>query len=348
MKIIDLRSDTMTHPSPEMREAMYRAEVGDDCYGEDPTVNRLQELAADRLGKEAALFMPSGCMSNLAAVLAFCAPGEQLILGRSSDLFLFESGAPAVVGGIHPYPIINQPDGTLPLEEIERAIGGHQNKRGEGLHTALLCLENTNMLCGGVPLTPEYTATAATLARRYGVATHLDGERIFNAAVALGVDVKALTKEVDSVMFGLSKGLACPAGSVLCAAKATIAKARDYRKLLGGAMRQSGILAAAGIVALNAMIDRLAEDHRNARLLAEGLCEIPGLALTVAKIHTNIVLFDIEGKGLTRAEFTARLAEKGVKILDMGFCLRAVTHYGIAELDIKEALSVFRQVLESV
>jgi threonine aldolase len=346
MKTIDLRSDTVTHPTPAMREAMYRAEVGDDCYSEDPTVNRLQELAAERMGMEAALFMPSGLMANLAAILAHCRYADEIILGYYTDMFQYEVGSYAAVGGIHPHPLPNQPDGTIALDDIERAIRAYEAAREEVPRTALICLENTNMLCGGVSLTPGYMASVRALADRYSIPIHLDGARIFNAAIALGIDVKALTKGVDSVMFCLSKGLACPIGSVLCGSKDMIHIARHRRKMLGGHMRQAGIVAAAGVVALEQMVDRLADDHRNARLLAEGLNEIKGLSVDLDKVHTNMVFINVTADNIKPGELVAKLAEEGVKILPLVSGLRAVTHYGIEEKDIKTAISIMRRVVE--
>ena len=343
MKTIDLRSDTLTLPTPAMREAMYRAEVGDDAYGEDPTVNRFEEMVADRMGKEMALLVPSGCMANLISLLTHCDRGGEAILGYSSDIYLWEVGAMSVAGSIHPRPIPNQPDGTLDLTDIEAAINP------EDVHfprTRLICLENTQDIFGGMPLTSEYTASVCALARQYGFPVYLDGARIFNAAIALGVDVRELTKEVDSVMFCLSKGLCCPVGSVVCGSRDFIAEARRNRKMLGGQMRQAGIIAAAGIVALEQMVDRLAEDHRNARLFGEGLKEIKGLSVLPDVVQTNIVFFKSIDDRVTRDELRARLDEGGVKVYAMGSWLRAVTHYGIEEEDIETALAVCRRVVE--
>lgn len=343
MKIIDLRSDTVTLPTPAMREAMYRAEVGDDGYGEDPTVNRLQEMTAERVGKEAALFMPSGCMANLVALLTHCGRQGEVILGYSTDMYLWECGAMSAVGGIHPHPLPNQPDGTIDLNDIEAVV------RSEDVHfprTQLVCIENTNNICGGVPITLRYTASVCALARRHGLPVYLDGARIFNAAVALDLDVRELTKDVDTLMFCLSKGLCCPAGSMVCGSKDFIAEARRNRKMLGGQMRQAGIIAAAGIVALEQMVDRLAEDHSNARLLAEGLREIKGLLLKPDVVQTNIVYFKLAGNRMSQDELVAKLDEEGVKVLPMGSSLRAVTHYGIEEEDIKDGLVIIRRVVE--
>jgi threonine aldolase len=322
---------------------MYRAEVGDDVFGEDPTVNRLEEMAAERLGKEAALFVVSGTMGNLVSLLTHCGRGEEFIVGNMAHTFLYEAGGSAALGGIHPRPVPNQPDGTLDLADVEAAI------RAENVHyprSRLICLENTHNRCGGAVLTPEYTEAVCQLAKRYGLAVHLDGARVFNAAVALGVDVRELVENVDSVQFCLSKGLSAPVGSVICGDKDFIYEARRNRKIVGGGMRQAGIIAAAGIVALEQMVDRLAEDHANARRLAEGLAEIPGLAIDLDRVPTNIVIFELTSERLTPAEFEAGLGERGLKLLTIGGCrLRAVTHYGIEAEDIEVALAVVGEVM---
>jgi len=251
MQVVDLRSDTVTLPSDEMRQAMARAELGDDVFGEDPTVNRLERMAAERVGKESALLVTSGTMGNLTSILTHCRRGEEVILGDQSHTFVYEGGGIAALGGVHPHTIPNQPDGTLRLEDVENAI------RPDNVHfprTKLICLENTHNRCNGAPLTPQYMAAVAALARRHRLNVHLDGARLFNAAVALGVDVKELAAPVDSLSICLSKGLAAPVGSVVCGPQAFIAEARRVRKVLGGGMRQAGVLAAAGIVALETMV----------------------------------------------------------------------------------------------
>jgi len=300
MHVVDLRSDTVTLPSDEMREAMAQAELGDDVFGEDPTVNRLERMAAERVGKEAGL----------------------------------------------PHTLPNQPDGTLRLEDIEAAI------RPDNVHfprTRLICLENTHNRCCGVPLTPQYTGAVADLARRRGLDIHLDGARLFNAAVALGVNVKELAASVDSLSICLSKGLAAPVGSVICGSKAFIAEARRVRKVLGGGMRQAGVLAAAGIVALEKMVDRLREDHDNARRLAEGIAGIEGLAIDPANVHTDIVYFDVVGTGLAADTLIKRMSDRGVRMLSVGpKRIRAVTHYGITADDIERTIGVLEEVAKPV
>lgn len=345
MKSIDLRSDTVTLPTPKMREAIYEAEVGDDVFSEDPTVNRFEQMAAERVGKEAALFVASGTMGNLVCTLTHCARGEEVILGDKTHMFLNEAGGMSALGGIHPHTVANQSDGTMRLEDIEGAI------RGSNLHfprTRLICLENTHNRCNGAALPPEYMDSVAALAKRYGLSLHLDGARVFNAAVALGVDVKELTRSVDSVSFCLSKGLSAPVGSAVCGSSGFIAEARRTRKVLGGGMRQAGIIAAAGIVALEQMVERLKEDHANARRLAEGIAEIEGLSIDAAVVQTNILYFDLVGDRMDVDTFVTRLDKKGVRLLHTGgpHRCRIVTHYGIEAEDIDETLKALKEVVE--
>jgi threonine aldolase len=345
MRVVDLRSDTVTLPSDEMREAILHAELGDDVFGEDPTVNRLEQMAAERVGKEAALLVVSGTMGNLASILTHCRRGEEAILGDQSHTFIYEAGGISALGGIHPHTIPNQPDGTLRLEDIEAAI------RPDNVHfprTRLICLENTHNRCCGAALSPQYMAAVAQLARRRGLAVHLDGARIFNAAVASGVDVKELTQYVDSISFCLSKGLAAPVGSVVCGSKAFIAEARRARKVLGGGMRQAGVLAAAGIVALDRMIGRIQEDHDNAARLAQGISRIDGLSVNLAHVHTNIVYFDVARGGLNGEKLVRRLGRGGIRMLAVGpDRVRAVTHYGITADDIDHALTQLAAAVRS-
>lgn len=340
---IDLRSDTFTLPTPAMREAMVTAPLGDDVFGEDPTVNRLEALAAATLGKEAALFVTSGTQGNLVSLLAHCGRGDELIVGDSAHTYIFEQGGSAAVGGIHPRAVATQADGTLRLEDVRAAI------RDNNAHfpvSRLVWLENTNNRCSGAYLTPEYTASVAELAHERGLKLHIDGARIFNAAVAQQVNVAELAGEADSVSFCLSKGLAAPVGSVVCGSAAFIHQARRARKVLGGGMRQAGVLAAAGIVALTDMVDRLADDHANARLLAEGIAGLPGLELDMSRVQTNIVIFDCKHPTLRSTRLVAALREREVGVLTIeGTRVRAVTHYGIESADIEEAVAVFRQVL---
>lgn len=343
MKTIDLRSDTVTLPTQTMRQAIYNAELGDDVFGEDPATNRLEKMAAERMGKEAAMLVASGTMGNLVSILTHCRRGEEVILGDQSHTFVYEAGGMSALGGIHPHTVINQPDGTMRLEDIESAI------RGNNVHfprSRLICLENTHNRCCGSALTPQYTETVAKLASERGLSMHLDGARIFNAAVALGVDVTELTHNANSVSFCLSKGLSSPVGSVVCGTSQFIAEARRNRKILGGGMRQSGIIAAAGITALEQMVDRLAEDHENARRLAEGIARIPGLSIELNRIQTNIVYFNIADDRFTAGKLMTQLADRGIKILLTGPSrLRAVTHYGISTEDINSALAALNEVM---
>ncbi|MEJ2108360.1 MAG: low-specificity L-threonine aldolase [Acidobacteriota bacterium] len=343
MKMIDLRSDTVTQPTLAMREAMYQAEVGDDVFGEDPTIQQLETLAAERIGKDAALFVSSGTMGNLVATLTHCTRGDEVILGNYSHIFLNEAGGMSALGGIHPHTIGNQPDGTLRLEDIESAI------RSENVHfprTRLICLENTHNRCHGAALPPGYCDAVSELAKQHALKVHLDGARIFNASVALGVDVRDLTSCADSVSFCLSKGLSAPVGSLVCGSREFIAQARRNRKILGGGMRQAGILAAAGISALEGMIGRLEQDHANARKLAEEIDQIEGLRIDLSKVQTNIIYFELTIDGLAGEELLRRLNKRGVRAIETGKnVFRMVTHYGIEASDIGDAVSALRDSL---
>ncbi len=345
MRNVDLRSDTITRPTPAMHKAMAEAEVGDDVFCEDPSVNLLEEMAADITGKEAALFVTSGTMANLVAQLTHCGRGNEMILGDQSHIFLYEQGGSAAMGGIHSRTVPNQPDGTLSLADIEAAI------RPEDIHfprTRLLVLENTHNRCGGNPLPPEYLEAAASLARTSGLAVHIDGARLFNAAVALGVDAKELAAPGDSVSFCLSKGLAAPVGSLLCGTRDFIDEARRARKILGGGMRQAGILAAAGIVSLTEMIDRLPEDHANARKLAGGLANIDSIAIDPERIRSNIVYFELARDDISPRQLVAELNQAGIRVLPIDQKkLRAVTHYHISSDDIAYALGAIDRVFRS-
>jgi len=345
MKVIDLRSDTVTHPTPEMRKAMYEAKVGDDVYGEDPTVNRLEALAAEKLGKEAALFTVSGTMSNLTAVLTHTHHGNEIILGAYSHIFLNEVGGAAALGGVVMRIIPNDENGRLDLDDVEQAI------RGRNIHypeTTLLCIENTHNRCGGAVLTAHYTRDVCDLAHKHGLKVHLDGARIFNAAVALKVPASRLVVDVDSVSFCLSKGLSAPVGSMLCGAKEHIERARKFRKMLGGGMRQAGVIAAAGIVALETMVDRLASDHANAGRLAKGLQKIDGISLAQKEVPTNIVMFDL-APDLPVDRFISGLNNKGVRVGSRGGGLfRAVTHRMISAEDVDEAIARIEVVVRGL
>lgn len=345
MKPIDLRSDTVTMPSPAMREAMYNAELGDDVFGEDPTVNRLQELAADYMGKDAALLVVSGTMGNLVCQLTHCGRGDEVILGDMSHILLYEQGGMSSLGGIHSRPVPNLPDGTMDWAQVEAAV------RADNIHfprSRLLCVENTHNRCNGTPLSVEQMNQAASVAKKHGLATHVDGARIFNAAVALGVPAKELVAGMDSVQFCLSKGLAAPVGSMICGSKAFIQKALRNRKVVGGGMRQAGIIAAAGLVALTEMVDRLADDHRNAQKLAQNIAEIPGLRIDVDQVTTDILYFDVVSERITADELVKQLDACGVRMLTTGPSrIRAVTHYGIEQTDIDRASQCLKRIMEA-
>jgi threonine aldolase len=344
---IDLRSDTITPPTPAMREAMANAAVGDDVYDEDPSINLLQEMSAKLLGKEAGLFIPSGTMGNLIAVLAHCDRGDEVIMGNLGHTFLFEGGGIAALGGVHPHTIPNQPDGTIKLDAIRDAI------RSDNIHypiSRLIILENTHNRCGGVPLTVEYTQQTADLAHDADLKLHLDGARIFNAAAALQVEPVELTAPCDSITFCLSKGLCAPVGSVLCGTAAFIQKSLRLRKHLGGGMRQAGILAAAGIVALEKMSGRLAEDHQTSAKLSQGLAALPGLIQNPPSPATNMVFIDLGAEIMTDAEgLASRLADQNVKVgVVSQRRLRLVTHYWIQPQDIDQVVETFKQVLSAI
>ncbi|TME63526.1 MAG: aminotransferase class I/II-fold pyridoxal phosphate-dependent enzyme [Chloroflexi bacterium] len=343
MRTIELRSDTFTMPTPAMRRAMADAEVGDDQYGEDPTVNRLEKRAAEIVGKDAGVYVASGMLGNLCGVLSQTERGDEVILGDLAHIYQNEMGASFVLGSIQPRLVPNR-DGCPTLEDVEAAI------RPQGMfpRTSVVCLENSHNNCGGSVLTVAQTRAVAELAHRRGLRVHLDGARIFNAAVALGVDAKELCAPVDTVQFCFSKGLSAPVGSILCGTAETVAKARRVRKLLGGAMRQAGVIAAAALVGLEEMRDRLADDHRNAKTLAQGLAGVGGVRIDAERVVTNIVSFEIAPDWMDTGAFTKACAERGLRLsryLGNSPRLRAVTHYGIERSDIDDALAIVDAVL---
>ena len=345
MQFFDFRSDTTTHPTEKMRRAMANAEVGDDVYGEDPTVNALEQKAAAMLGKEQGLYVTSGTMGNLLAVLAHCARGDEAIMGTQGHTFLHEAGGVSALGGVVIHTIPNQADGTLALTDLENAL-----RNPEDVHepiSKLVIIENTQNFCGGVPIGLEYTESVAAFARKHGLLLHLDGARIFNAAVALGLPASKLVAPVDSITFCLSKGLCAPVGSVLCGDAAFVGKARRLRKMLGGGMRQAGIIAAAGIVALDEMVDRLAEDHHRAAVLGDGLRSMAKVHLTKNSPQTNMVFFKLdESVGLSVSQFLDAMKQEGVLLMDSGPAeYRMVTHNDISDKAIEVALDAFKKVL---
>ncbi|MEW6753528.1 MAG: GntG family PLP-dependent aldolase [Candidatus Latescibacterota bacterium] len=341
-RVVDLRSDTVTQPTEEMREAMARAPVGDDVYGEDPTVNRLQEMAAARMGMEAALFVPSGTMGNTCALLAHTHPGEEVILEERSHIYWFECGNYATVAGLAVRTLRGH-EGVLGPEEVEAAL------RPENVHfppPRLVCIENTHNNCAGAVWRPEQVEAVAQLARRRGLLLHMDGARIFNASVACGVPVHQYTRHVDSVMFCVSKGLSAPVGSLLCGTRDFVQRAYRMRKRLGGAMRQAGILAAAGIVALETMVDRLAEDHHHARLLAGGLAGIDGLRVSLPDPCTNILMVSAAGLGWDAQGLVSRWREHGVRGNPRPpSSARLVTHRHIGPADVDYVVEVTRRMV---
>ena len=341
---IDLRSDTVTKPTPEMREAMRNAMVGDDVFMEDPTVNQLEEETAKALGKEAALFTPSGTMANLIALLTHCGRGDEVILGDQAHIFFYEQGGSAAMGGIHPRTVPNTKDGMLDLDYVEAAV------RDNNIHypiSRLIAVENTQNRCSGSPIGPQYLTELRKLADGHGLKIHTDGARIFNAATALGVSAAELAETSDSISCCLSKGLAAPVGSLICGDKEFIRKARRNRKVLGGGMRQAGVLAAAGLIALNVMTKRLSEDHQNAKKLAAGLSQTKGIEVDPDFIKTNIIYFHVDKNMMTAKALSEKLKENGVLINSTApQSLRAVTHYGITENDIDKTLEVFRSVMK--
>ena len=343
MKVIDLRSDTVTHPTKSMLDAMASAELGDEGFADDPTVNLLQEKVADMMGKESALFMPSGTMANLSAILTHCERGDEIVLGDLSHIYVYEYGAASSLGGIIYKPLANADNGTL---DINSAYEATKKLSARFPNTALVCLENTHNRCSGAVLPQEYVRSVSDVSHNNGTAVHLDGARIFNAAIAQNLPPKELVSTVDSAMFCFSKGLSCPVGSILLGTKDFIAKAKVMRNTLGGGMRQVGILAAAALVALEEMIDRLSEDHHNARLLSDGLRNLEHVRVQSDVIETNIVIFEIPERDTQ--ELLSLFGDQGLRVSNpYGDKIRMVTHYGISEQDIYDALSVVKSVVES-
>lgn len=343
--MIDLRSDTVTKPSDKMRAAMAAADVGDDVFGEDPTVNRLQERAAEIFEKEAALFVPTGSMGNEIAVKLHTKGGDEIIIEERGHVLNYELGAAALISGVSIRPVKSvDGSGHLRWEEIAPAL--HINQPYYVAPTALICLENTHNFAGGSVMTAEHCAEVSNRAHGFGLPVHMDGARIFNASVALNTSVADLTRRCDSVMFTLSKGLGAPAGSMLLGSRSFIDEARVWRKRLGGGMRQIGILAAAGIIALEDGPERLHEDHKNARALAEGLAEIPGISVDPPMVRTNIVIFDVSGTGKMSGEICAGLKERGVLAIGISDTqVRMVTHCDVNGIDMVQTVTAVSEVL---
>jgi threonine aldolase len=342
MRIVDLRSDTFTLPTEEMMKAIQEAELGDDVFQEDPTVNKLERLAAEKVGKEKALFVTSGTQANVVCLLTHTQKGDEVIMEAQSHTYLYEVGAMAALGGLMAHPVPGN-KGVLNPKDVEKAIRGHD------IHfprTRLVSMENTHNNAGGTVITPGQIKEVADVVKPRGILMHLDGARIFNAAAALNTDVKKITKEFDSVMFCLSKGLSCPVGSMVCGDEEFITRARKTRKMLGGGMRQAGILAACGVVALEKMIDRLKDDHKNARKLADGLSGLTGISIDMDTVQTNIIIFNVSAlKGSQK--FIEALEKKGVKCLARDeHHVRMVTHRMISEDDIDYALERIREVTQ--
>lgn len=342
-RVIDLRSDTVTKPTAAMRAAMEAAEVGDDVYGEDPTVNKLEAIVAEMLGMEAAVFVASGTMGNLISVLSHCGRGDEMILGDYAHIFRAEQGGGSALGGVHPHTVRNQPDGTLDLKDVEGAIRAYDQHNPI---TRLICLENTQNFCGGRALPVEYMDAAGELAHDRGLKLHVDGARLWNAAVALNVSPARLLKHVDSVSVCLSKGLGAPVGSVVAGDANFIEKARRNRKIVGGSMRQAGVLAAAGIIAVTEMVERLADDHANAKTLAEGLAQIEGIQIDPNDVETNIVFFNLTQPEMTPVHLAQKLRSQGVLLnAGAGRRMRAVMNHHAAAEDVPTVVAAFAKAM---
>lgn len=344
MSYIDLRSDTVTKPTDEMREAMARAEVGDDVYLEDPTVNRLQEMAAEMLGKEAALFVASGTMGNQICIRVHTQPGQEIIVEERSHIFNYEMGAMAVVSSVMPRPVRGE-DGVLDWPTIQSAF--RPPSAYYVAQTGLLALENTHNLASGSVTSLGRMREICDQAHAAGLPVHLDGARIFNAATALGCSAAEIAQSFDSVMFCLSKGLSAPVGSIIAGSRSFIDRALAVRRMFGGGMRQVGVIAAAGIVALEKMVTRLKEDHANAQFLAKEIAQISGIDIDPEKVQTNIVAFDTRGTGISVVDFSAKLKERGVLAngIDNNRVLRMVTHKDVSRSEIETALEAVRNVI---
>lgn len=336
MREVDLRSDTVTLPTEEMLQAIRTAELGDDVYGEDPTVNRLEELAARKMGKDAALLTTSGTQANLVSVMSQTRRGDEVILEADAHMYYYEVGAFSALGGLIPR-LARGRFGVMTPQDIEAVL------RPPDIHfppTSLICIENSHNRAGGTVWSPSQTKAVFDFAKSHGLNVHMDGARIFNAAVAQGIDVRELTRYVDTLMFCLSKGLSAPVGSLVVGDEEFIERARRYRKMLGGGMRQAGVIAAPGIIAIEKMVDRLKDDHANAKMLANGLAKIEGISIDPSQVQTNILLYDVTGLGISAEEWVTKMKELGVKAGAMDSArVRMVTHRGIEKEDIEYTLS---------
>ncbi len=343
MGIIDLRSDTVTKPTEEMRKAMYKAEVGDDVYRDDPTVNRLEELIAREMGKEAALYVSSGTMANQVAVMTHTQRGDEIILGKTSHIYTYEVAGIAYLAGVLT-ALVPETDGAMDAQQVEESI------RERDIHfpeTTLICVENTHNRAGGMVVPLDKMESVYDVGREYNIPVHLDGARIYNAATYLNVEAKEIAKYCDTVNICLSKGLCAPVGSVLAGSREFIERARKYRKMLGGGMRQAGIIAAAGIIAVEKMSKRLKEDHDNALLLAKGLNAIEGVSVDVDKVQTNLIMVDFKGAGLKGTQVAERLRADGILLnASDASVVRFATHYYIGEDEVKKTIEGVRKALK--
>jgi len=343
MQVIDLRSDTVTLPSKEIKQAIFDAELGDDVFQEDKNVNLLEKQAANLSGKESALLVPSGTMGNLISFLVHCPRGTEAILGNKSHTFIYEAGGISAFGGIHSHQLQNSDDGLMDLAEIKQAI------RLDNVHfpqTSLISLENTHNMCFGSPISKDYIDEVSNIAKENKLKLHVDGARIFNATTALNISLKDMIVNVDSITFCLSKGLACPIGSIICGSKEFIHSARRMRKVLGGGMRQAGIIAAAGLIAINQLESQIQDDHLNAQLLSDGINNINGLNVDCDKVKTNIIYFELKSKTISSTELLTKMKNSGILFFEVSpNKYRLVTHYGITKSDIKYTLSSFQKVL---
>lgn len=345
MRTVDLRSDTVTLPTEEMLDAMRHAELGDDVYGEDPTVNKLETLAAKKMGKEAALLTTSGTQANLVSIMSQTKRGDEVILEAEAHTYFYEVGALSALAGVVPR-LVKGDMGIMKSEDVEKAL------RPADIHfppTSLICIENTHNRGGGTIWHPSDIKAISDLARNHGLKVHMDGARVFNAAIGLDLDVQEFTKHVDTLMFCLSKGLSAPIGSIVVGDREFISRARKYRKMLGGGMRQAGIIAAAGIIAIEKMVDRLRDDHANAQLLAKGLARIDGIVADPKQVQTNIVIYDVSGLGIDSRTWIRELKKHGVKAgAQEGGRVRMVTHRGIEREDIEYALTAVKEIAKDV